>query len=78
VVDQGADETAQRGQIERVRALRARRDPLRWQAAIDRVLDQARSTGNLMPVILEAVESFATVGEIAGSLSKVFGEYLPR
>ena len=78
VADQGVDETAQRGQIERVRALRARRDPLRWQAAIDRVTDQARSTGNLMPVILEAVESFATVGEIAGSLSKVFGEYLPR
>jgi methylmalonyl-CoA mutase, N-terminal domain len=78
VADQGIDETAQRGQIERVRALRARRDPLRWQAALDRVTDQARSTGNLMPVILEAVESFATVGEIAGSLRQVFGEYLPR
>jgi methylmalonyl-CoA mutase N-terminal domain/subunit len=78
VVDQGVDETSQRGQIERVRALRARRDPLRWQAALDRVTDQARSNGNLMPVILEAVESFATVGEIAGSLRQVFGEYLPR
>jgi methylmalonyl-CoA mutase, N-terminal domain len=78
VADQDVDETAQRGQIERVRALRARRDPLRWQAALDRVTEQARSTGNLMPVILEAVESFATVGEIAGSLRQVFGEYLPR
>jgi methylmalonyl-CoA mutase, N-terminal domain len=78
VADQGIDETAQRGQIERVRALRARRDPLRWQAVLDRVTDQARSNGNLMPVILEAVESFATVGEIAGSLRQVFGEYLPR
>jgi len=78
VADRGAGETAQRGQIERVRALRARRDPLRWQASLDRVTEQARSTGNLMPVILEAVESFATVGEIAGSLRQVFGEYLPR
>jgi methylmalonyl-CoA mutase N-terminal domain/subunit len=78
VADQDASETAQRGQIERVRALRARRDPLRWQASLDRVTEQARSTGNLMPVILEAVESFATVGEIAGSLRHVFGEYLPR
>ena len=78
VADQEVDETAQRGQIERVRALRARRDPLRWQAALDRVTEQARSTGNLMPVILEAVESFATVGEIAGSLRQVFGEYQPR
>ena len=78
LADQEVDETAQRGQIERVRALRARRDPLRWQAALDRVTDQARSSGNLMPVILEAVESFATVGEIAGSLRQVFGEYQPR
>jgi methylmalonyl-CoA mutase, N-terminal domain len=72
------DETAERRQVERVRALRARRDPLRWQAALDRVTEQARSTGNLMPAILEAVESCATVGEIAGSLRKVFGEYQAR
>jgi methylmalonyl-CoA mutase, N-terminal domain len=71
------DETAEREQIERVRALRARRDPLRWQAALDRVTEQARSGGSLMPLILEAVESYATVGEIAGSLRNVFGEYQP-
>jgi methylmalonyl-CoA mutase N-terminal domain/subunit len=76
--DQGVDETAERRQVERVRALRARRDPLRWQTALDRVTEQARSTGNLMPVIIEAVESCATVGEIAGSLRQVFGEYQQR
>jgi methylmalonyl-CoA mutase N-terminal domain/subunit len=76
--DQEVDETAERRQIERVRALRARRDPLRWQTALGRVTEQARSTGNLMPVILEAVESCATVGEIAGSLRQVFGEYQQR
>jgi methylmalonyl-CoA mutase N-terminal domain/subunit len=70
-------ETTERGQIERVRALRARRDPVRWQAALDRVTEHARSTGNLMPAILEAVESCATVGEIAQSMRQVFGEYLP-
>jgi methylmalonyl-CoA mutase N-terminal domain/subunit len=73
--DQDVDETVERGQIERLRAFRARRDPTRWQAALDRVTEQARSTGNLMPAILEAVESCATVGEIAGSLRKVLGEY---
>ncbi len=70
-----ANETAERGQIERVRALRARRDPLRWAAALDRVTEQARSAFNVMPAILEAVESYATVGEIAASLRRVFGEY---
>jgi methylmalonyl-CoA mutase N-terminal domain/subunit len=69
------DETAERGQIERVRALRGRRDPVRWQAALDRVTEHARSGANLMPAILEAVESCATVGEIAQSMREVFGEY---
>ncbi len=71
------DETVERRQIERVRAFRVRRDPLRWKAALDRVTEQARSTGNLMPAILEAVESHATVGEIAANLRGVFGEYQP-
>jgi methylmalonyl-CoA mutase N-terminal domain/subunit len=74
---QRVDEIAERGQIERVRALRARRDPVRWQAALDLVTDHARSAGNLMPAIVEAVESCATVGEIAQSMRKVFGEYQP-
>jgi methylmalonyl-CoA mutase N-terminal domain/subunit len=73
--DQDVDDAAERRQIERVRALRERRDPLRWQAALNRVTEHARSAANLMPVILEAVESYATVGEIAGGLRKVFGEY---
>jgi methylmalonyl-CoA mutase N-terminal domain/subunit len=71
------DETAERGQIERVRALRARRDPVRWRAALDRVTEYARSSGNLMPAIVEAVESYATVGEIAQSMREVFGEHQP-
>jgi methylmalonyl-CoA mutase N-terminal domain/subunit len=70
-------DTVEQEQIERVRALRTRRDPLRWQAALDRVTEQARCSTNLMPAILEAVESFATVGEIATSMGKVFGEYQP-
>ena len=69
------DEMAERRQVERIRAFRARRDPLRWQAGLTHVIEQARAGGNLMPVILEAVESCATVGEIAGSMRSVFGEY---
>jgi methylmalonyl-CoA mutase N-terminal domain/subunit len=70
-----SNEAGEREQIERVRALRARRDPLRWRASLDRVQEQANSTANVMPAILEAVESFATVGEIAGRLRQVFGEH---
>ena len=72
---QHMDESLERKQVERLRAMRARRDPVRWQAAIQGVTDAARSGANLMPAILEAVESYATVGEIAGTLRKTFGEY---
>jgi methylmalonyl-CoA mutase N-terminal domain/subunit len=70
-------DTVEREQIERVRSLRGRRDPRRWQAALDQITEQARSSDNVMPAILEAVESNATVGEIAGSMGKVFGENQP-
>ncbi len=72
---QRIDETLERKQVERLRALRARRDIGRWQFGIRGVEDTARNGENLMPAILEAVESCATVGEIAGALRGVFGEY---
>lgn len=62
-------------QVERVRALRARRDAGPWQASLRQIEDAARSSENLMPRILAAVEAHATVGEISDTLRRVFGEY---
>jgi methylmalonyl-CoA mutase N-terminal domain/subunit len=39
------------------------------------VEDAARTGANLMPAIITAVESNATVGEISDTLRRVFGEY---
>lgn len=72
---QRIDESLERRQVERLQALRLCRDPQRWQSAIDAVIETARNGGNLMPAILEAVESRCTIGEISGALRKVFGEY---
>ena len=72
---QRIDESLERKQVERLHALRTRRDAARWQASLRTVEDAARNGTNLMPAILGAVESYATVGEIAGTLRKVFGEY---
>jgi methylmalonyl-CoA mutase, N-terminal domain len=62
-------------QIERVRALRARRDAGPWKDALAKVEAAAISGENLMPRILAAVEAFATVGEISDAMRRVFGEY---
>jgi methylmalonyl-CoA mutase, N-terminal domain len=72
---QRIDEALEPKQVERLRALRARRDQKPWQEALQRVEDAARSGQNLMPRILTAVEAFATVGEISDTLRRVFGEY---
>ena len=69
------DPEVEREQVERVRALRARRDTPRSRAAVARVEEAARTDANLLPVILEAVEAYATVGELADALRRVFGEY---
>jgi len=62
-------------QIERVRALRARRDAGPWKSALAAVEEAARTGENVMPRILQAVEVYATVGEISDAMRKVFGEY---
>jgi methylmalonyl-CoA mutase N-terminal domain/subunit len=62
-------------QVERVRALRARRDAARANKAIAEVESRARSGANLMPAILAAVEAYATVGEISDAMRRVFGEH---
>ena len=72
---QRIDDSLEWKQVERVRALRLRRDQQRWQVAIEGVTDIARSGGNLMPAILQAVECSCTVGEISGAMRAVFGEY---
>jgi methylmalonyl-CoA mutase N-terminal domain/subunit len=69
------DEAAQCDQIERLKAVRARRDQAATARALADLEAAARSTDNLMPPILAAVEGYASLGEIAATLVKVFGEY---
>jgi methylmalonyl-CoA mutase N-terminal domain/subunit len=69
------DPALERQQIERVGVLRAQRDPARVHAALTRLEAAARGSDNLMPSIIEAVEGYATLGEIADTLRHVFGEH---
>ena len=69
------DPAVERAQVERLRALRARRDGTAAEATLARIEEAARGTENLLPHILSAVEAFATVGEISHRLRRVWGEY---
>ena len=69
------DPALEQAQVERVRALRARRDAASTTAALEKLEQAAKSTENLLPRILECVEAYATVGEISNTLRRVWGEY---
>jgi methylmalonyl-CoA mutase N-terminal domain/subunit len=62
-------------QTARIRLLRERRDNASVSSALTRLKTAARNDDNLMPFILNAVEVYATLGEICNVLREVFGEY---
>ena len=65
----------ERRQAARVVSLKNSRDGVKARDSLRRLEDTANSADNLMPAVLHAVESEATLGEIADSLRQVFGVY---
>ncbi|MDQ6893231.1 MAG: methylmalonyl-CoA mutase family protein [Acidobacteriota bacterium] len=72
------DPDVERDQVERLAAFRARRDSAGGAARLDTLRRDASEDRNLMPGILEAVSSGATLGEVVSTLKSVFGEYETR
>lgn len=75
---QRIDPEAERRQVARLEAVRASRDASAVAAALASLEQAARGDANLMPPILDAVRSMASVGEICGVLKGVFGKHRPR
>jgi methylmalonyl-CoA mutase N-terminal domain/subunit len=69
------DPAIEQQQVARVQALRATRSETEWRTALAGVERAAQGSDNLVPPIIAAVEKRATVGEIADTLRRVFGEY---
>jgi methylmalonyl-CoA mutase N-terminal domain/subunit len=69
------DEKVVSRQIEKLRQLKDKRDQQQVTAALQQLEKTALSRENLMPIILNCVEKYSTVGEISNVLRKVFGEY---
>ncbi len=64
-----------RVQLERTNRVRSERDQAQITAALQRVTEAAQSDTNVMPAIIEAVQAYATVGEITNCLVDVFGRF---
>ncbi len=69
------DPALEQAQVERVRALRERRDSQAVEDTLKQLEGAAATSENLLPRILACVESYATVGEISNTLRRVWGEY---
>jgi methylmalonyl-CoA mutase N-terminal domain/subunit len=68
------EEEAQK-QLARLGHVRAERDDAAVQRHLAAVEQAARGGGNVMPAVMDAVEAYATVGEVCGVLKEVFGAY---
>jgi methylmalonyl-CoA mutase N-terminal domain/subunit len=69
------DEAVAHGQIERLQAVKRSRNAAAVKEKLRAVEDACRGTENLMPVVLEAVRAYATLGEICDVFRKVWGAY---
>ena len=69
------DDSIRKLQTEKLTKLKAERDNKAVERSLNNLEDAARDNINLMPFIIDAVEHYATLGEIADVLRKTFGEY---
>jgi len=64
-------------QIQRLMRLKRNRKETRVKTLLGELKETAKGEGDLMPIIVECVENYATVGEISDTLREVFGEWKP-
>lgn len=70
-----ADLSVGERQIARLEKMKAARDNEAVKAALEKLREAAKGTENLMPYLINAVKTYATLGEICGVLREEFGEY---
>lgn len=69
------DLTLEQQQKKKLAAVRAERNQAATKATLEKIATVARDGGNLMPAIIDAVQAYATLGEISDAMRQVFGEY---
>ncbi len=71
------DPAVRLSQIEKLKELRKERDNGRVKDILSELKKAAEGNDNLMPIIVDAVKAYGTLGEICDALREVFGEYQP-
>ena len=71
------DPALEAAQVARVKRLRAGRDNVRVQAALEQLRSAARGSANVLPPMKQALSLRATVGEVSDALRDVWGVYRP-
>ncbi|MGH7326438.1 MAG: acyl-CoA mutase large subunit family protein [Candidatus Rokuibacteriota bacterium] len=69
------EEQVEREQIERVQRFKAARDMSRVERRLKQLAETCRTGGNVMPVLIDAVKDYASLGEISDVYRQVFGLY---
>ena len=82
VFSMSSDQTVRKAQVREnaeavIKELRAGRDAAKVSELLTRLESTARTDENLMPLFVECVENWITLGEITGVLRKTWGEYVP-
>jgi methylmalonyl-CoA mutase, N-terminal domain len=67
----------ERGQVERLRKIRADRDDSEVRARLEAIREAARGSDNLMPRLIAAVKARVSLGEISDALREEWGVYRP-
>jgi len=71
------DPSVRTSQIEKLERLKSERDAEKVESMLTKLKKGAEGNDNLMPLILNAVKAYATLGEVCDTLREVFGEYQP-
>ena len=69
------DDEVRLAQVEKLKKLKSNRDQQKSTACLQAIKEAATSNTNLMPLVIEAVENYCTLGEISDTLRSVFGEH---
>ena len=69
------DDSIRQLQTAKLTALKSKRDQAKVEHCLGAIKSAAMGTNNLMPLVVEAVETYCTLGEIADTLRQVYGEH---